>query len=245
MSNPRLKLEDDLDTSTPLMTPTDAESAVMAGRPYPPPRTSALILTALLVGFMLVVFAAATFFIYNGKQNGLTAAFPESSPTPVAPPGSERVQIPNISAAPVVSSENVIVQVTVTPVPSTTPLPGTTPQPPMNVTVTNYYTGANLTLTITDKLNLLPTHAPQIVGPGTPAVPTPAIAPMQSVILKIVFFNNDNSVAGSWVANVGPIPLGGSNDFTIAIPTKPGLGKWDGKGQIIATVYAIVTGAGK
>ncbi len=250
VSNRTPRLEDDLDTSTPVMTPTDAESAAMAGRPYPKPRASALIMTAVFFGFFMLIFVAAAFFIYGNKENGLAAVFVEPSPTPVIPPGAERVQILNIKASPVVSSENVVVQVTATPVPSATPVPGVTPQP-MNVTVTNYYTGANLSLTIKDNLGLVPTPVAAKAGAGTPTVAPPSMAPIQSVTLKIVFFNQDkdragnNISAGSWVASVGPIPLGGSKDFNITIPTKPGLGKWDGKGPVIATVYAILTAEGK
>jgi hypothetical protein len=238
VSNRAPRLEDDLDTSTPVMTPTDAEDRAMAGRPYPKPRASALIMMVVFFGFFLLMFAFAAFFIYgNNKQNGLAEVFVEPTVTPAIPPGAERVQPSVISVSPVVSSENFLIRV---------PMlnSGLTPQT-ISVTVTAHYTGANLTLRVTDEPNRIPTPVEAKAGAGTPTVAPPSMAPIQSVSIKMVFYNQDGSATGNWLSSVGPIPLGGSKDFTITIAPKPGLGKWDGKGQVVATVYAILTTEGK
>jgi hypothetical protein len=225
-------LQDDLDTSSAVETPTDAEDIALAGGPYPQPRRSGLVLTVILFIFFMAIFAAALLFIYNnGQQNGLTAALAEPSPTPAPAPGTERIVVSAINASPIVSSENVMVQVTTTPVPNVTPSPGTTPQA-ISVQVTNYYTGATLSLTISDVTGNVPTPEG-----GTP----PPLAQIQNVAIRFVFYNSDGSAAGNWIESFGPIPLNGSQKFTTTIPTKPGLGKWDGTQSIQPNVYAILT----
>lgn len=231
-NRPATPLEDDLDTSSAVETPTDAEDIALAGGPYPEPRRSGLILTALLFVFFIAIFVAAFLFIYNnGQQNGLTAALSEPTPTPAPPAGMERVVVSHINASPIVTSENVMVQITATPVPNITPSPGATPQS-ISVQATNYYTGANLSFTISDVVGNVST--PQS---GTP----PPLAPIENAAIRFVFYNKDGTAAGSWIESFGPIPLGGSKDFTTTIPTKPGLGKWDGSQSIQPQVYAILT----
>lgn len=230
---------DDMDTSTPFETPTDAEDIAQAeGRGTQPVSIGAKVMIALITGFFLMVFAL-TFYIYfagGNQQNLLQAALDPGTPVPENATGTERINavvVPG-SIQIVQSSTQRQAMVTPTKVPSATPIPNATVVP-YEITVTDYYTGANLKVRIKDNVGAVPT--PQ--GGGTPE---PSLtAPIQTVTLRFVFYNTDKTSVGNWVANFGPIPLNGEKEFDVKIPSKPGLGNWDGKGSVQVITYAILS----
>lgn len=228
---------DDMDTSTAYETPTDAEDIARAsGRAGQPISGGTKVMIALIIGFFLVVFVL-TFFIYfagSNQQNVLQSAFDAGTPVPVNAPGTERISVQVLSVSTTQDSQQRQAMVTPTKVRDATPAANVTVVP-YEITVTDYYTGASLKIKVKDSIAAIAT--PQ--GGGTPA---PSLtAPIQTVTLRFVFHNQDGTAAGNWVANFGPIPLNGEKDFDVQIPTKPGLGKWDGKGGIQIINYAIVT----
>ncbi len=236
-------MTDNMDTSNPNLTPSDPEDVARAGQPSRRVSMGAWIMIALFVAFFVVIFLFTFLFVYNNnKENGLQAQFPAVTATPAVGTGGERIVVANIKAVPTVISEKVKLMATPTPPPTVAnqPTPATKPPTPepMEIEVTNYYTGASLTLTVKDDPSLLPTP----VGNAKDATQVP-VGAVTSATVKFLFYNKDGRVGGNWVDNVGPIPLGSSKDFTINIPTKPGLGNWDGTPDVRAVVYAVLVEA--